>query len=633
MQPFFFQYSATAQLAIDPFNDSVIEGNQEACRLLRVDIEELRAKRVSAIFSDCLPVLTVFTQELIEKGKAKSQSLIVRAGYNTFHVEAFARFTKAGGNNYICFSLRNLEEIEQERQIWESERHYRSGIGHWNQVSRVFQEFERENQLILDAAGEGIYGVDANGITTFVNPAAQRILGYSTEELSRRNMHSMVHHSHADGSHFSAHDCPIFEAFRDGHVQTVEDDIFWSKNGDPIDVEYTSTPIKENDHIVGAVVIFRDVSQRKEDKKKLIKALNEVEKLKNRLELENAYLQEEINSEFNHHHIIGKSAPVKNMIKQIELVAPTDTTVLVSGESGTGKELVARAIHEMSQRSARSLIRVNCAAIPKELFESEFFGHVKGAFTGAVGDRPGRFELADGGTIFLDEIGEIPLELQSKLLRVIQERQLERVGDNKTRHIDVRVIAATNRNLYELTKQGEFREDLFYRLNVFPIQSVPLRERKEDIALLTQHFLKKAQQITNKGGIRIPLTEISKLERYDWPGNIRELENVLERQVILARNETIKIEHLIPEDNQGSASVPSLTTHDEILTEAELKRYERRNIERALSSSNGKVSGKNGAAEILQMRPTTLASKIKKYKLGSKKYSATGVDMDQVNDR
>ena len=219
--------------------------------------------------------------------------------------------------------------------------------------------------------------------------------------------------------------------------------------------------------------------------------------------------------------------------------------MLVTGESGTGKELVARAIHASSPRRDRPLIRVNCAAVPRELFESEFFGHLKGAFTGAVSNRVGRFELADGGTLFLDEVGEIPLELQSKLLRVLQDRQFEPVGDNRTRAVDVRVIAATNRDLRDMVARGAFREDLYFRLNVFPIRSVPLRERLEDIPLLASHFLERASLAFNKPGIRMSLTQVAVLQQYAWPGNIRELQNVIERQTIVSRDGRVSFHEVL----------------------------------------------------------------------------------------
>jgi transcriptional regulator with GAF, ATPase, and Fis domain len=290
-------------------------------------------------------------------------------------------------------------------------------------------------------------------------------------------------------------------------------------------------------------------------------------------------------------------------------------SVLIIGESGTGKELIARAIHDLSPRSERSLIRVNCAAIPEDLFESEFFGHVKGAFTSANQDRVGRFELANGGTLFLDEVGEIPLHLQGKLLRVLQEKQFERVGDDRTRNVDVRILAATNKDLKQLVKQGKFREDLYFRLNVFPVESIPLRKRLDDIPLLTQHFLKRACIRANKPLLKIPLAEVEKLKKYHWPGNVRELENVIEREVILSQGEKLRIHQLNYNDSfpKLDEDIPLDTT--KLMTEAELKELDRKNILAALKKCNGKVSGDDGAALLLGLPATTLASRMKKYNI------------------
>ena len=609
-----FRESAIAQFVVDPLEDRVVAANQEACRLMAMDVTALQGKTVSQLFAPCFPLLVGFTQEVLATGRGWRDDLIIDINGQEKNVEINARSSLDGEDCRLHISVQCLKELDQRREKSDAHKHYLSGIGHWSRVSRIFQEFENENQLLLEAAGEGIYGIDAKGITNFVNPAAERILGYSAEEMAGHNMHSMVHHSHADGSHFEVKECPIYCAFRDGTVHNVEDDVFWSKSGEPIDVEYTSTPIRDNGSIIGAVVVFRDVSQKKAYKKAMLEALEEVKTLKNRLELENAYLQEEINSGFNHHRIIGSSPPLEQIMQQIHLVAPTMATVLINGESGTGKELIARAIHESSERSDRSMIRVNCAAIPTELFESEFFGHVKGAFSGATSDRTGRFELADGGTIFLDEVGEIPLHLQSKLLRVLQEQEFERVGEAATRKVDVRIIAATNRSLKQLVATGSFREDLYFRLNVFPIESTPLRERREDIPQLTQHFLHKAATRANKHGLRIPAREMEKLKTYNWPGNVRELENVIERQVILVRGQILRFDTLVVTTTTALFSDTD-TEEPEVLTELEIKQLERSNILRALSQTDGQVFGKGGAAELLEIKPTTLSSRMKKYRI------------------
>ena len=306
------------------------------------------------------------------------------------------------------------------------------------------------------------------------------------------------------------------------------------------------------------------------------------------------------------------SPSIRQIEEQIEQVAPTDATVLILGESGTGKELVAREIHRCSERAERPMIRVNCASVPKELYESEFFGHVKGAFTGAIKDRVGRFAAADGGTLFLDEVGEIPLELQNKLLRVLQEGQYERVGDDRTRTVDVRIVAATNRNLAHEVKAGGFREDLFYRLNVFPIEVPPLRKRAEDIALLAEHFLARATQKLKR---RARLTEanVAELRSYDWPGNVRELQNAIERAVITAKSGKLRFHLPGSERAQDPGVGPSASAApSEILTDEAMRELERNNLLAALERADGKIYGSGGAAELLGLKPTTAASRIQR---------------------
>jgi transcriptional regulator with GAF, ATPase, and Fis domain len=293
--------------------------------------------------------------------------------------------------------------------------------------------------------------------------------------------------------------------------------------------------------------------------------------------------------------------------------------VLILGETGTGKELVAHEIHQRSARKDGPLVRVNCASIPRELFESEFFGHVRGSFTGAVKDRAGRFETAEGGTIFLDEVGEIPLDIQNKLLRVLQEKRYERVGDDRTRRANVRVVAATNRNLKKEATAGRFREDLFYRLNVFPIQVPPLRERMDDIPLLAKHFVELSAKDLKCAKPRLTRAGIAKLQSYDWPGNIRELRNVIERAVILARGGALDFDfpvtgQSVPVGRPSAASTASVA-QPKFLTEAELQRRERDNLVQVLAATNWKISGADGAAELLGVKPTTLLSRMDKWGL------------------
>jgi transcriptional regulator with GAF, ATPase, and Fis domain len=345
------------------------------------------------------------------------------------------------------------------------------------------------------------------------------------------------------------------------------------------------------------------------------RALDEIESLKSRLELENEYLRSEV-SAANLGDMIGNSAALQAVARQIDLVAPTESSVLILGESGTGKELVARELHRRSGRASRPLIKVNCAAIPRELYESEFFGHSKGAFTGATRDRAGRFELADGGTLFLDEIGEIPLDLQSKLLRVLQEGELERVGEEQTRRVNVRIIAATNRNLRIESLEGRFRQDLYYRLSVFPIELPPLRERFEDVPLLAEFFLRKFARQLGRKRLRLTQANMQQLQQYDWPGNVRELQHVLERACIVSSQGHLQLD--LPAATKRPAAMaiqPQATDRQssaaEILTDAEMRALEAANIQRALAAAGGKIYGSGGAAARLGLKPTTLASRIK----------------------
>ena len=378
----------------------------------------------------------------------------------------------------------------------------------------------------------------------------------------------------------------------------------------------------ERGQVLRRLVASKDVTERNRAERELRIALAENAKLREELQRERDYLREEVNVSMNFGRIIGKSPALGKMLQQIDAVANTPANVLVLGESGVGKELVARAIHTQSDRSDAPLVKVNCASIPKELFESEFFGHVRGAFTGAHKDRVGRFQLADGGTIFLDEVGEIPIELQGKLLRVLQESQFERVGDDITRSVDVRVIAATNRDLEALVLDGQFREDLFYRLSVFPIMVPPLRDRREDIVQLAQHFLETTYRDFGRQAKPLTRAQVGALEAYDWPGNVRELKNVIERAVILSRDGEFRLGLSLPtatsaspQDEGVAAPASSRPADSPIMTEAEFRELQIRNTRAALDKANWKVSGPGGAAELLGLKPTTLADRIKSFKL------------------
>jgi len=334
-------------------------------------------------------------------------------------------------------------------------------------------------------------------------------------------------------------------------------------------------------------------------------SLGEITELKDKLAKEKLYLEDEIRTESNFGEIIGESAALKRILKQVQTVAPTDSTVLIMGETGTGKELIARAIHNLSKRRERTFVKINCAAIPTGLLESELFGHERGAFTGAIAQKAGRFELGHQGTLFLDEVGDIALELQSKLLRVLQEQEFERLGSTRTIHVDVRLVAATNRDLAQMVAEKQFRSDLYYRLNVFPITAPPLRERAEDIPSLVRYFAQKYGQRMNKEILTIPTEVMNTLTKYHWPGNIRELENFIERAVILSPGPDLRV--------PLSELKRSLETqHMGAVGTKTLEEAEREHILKVLEETMWVVSGPSGAATRLGMRRTTLQARMQK---------------------
>lgn len=393
-------------------------------------------------------------------------------------------------------------------------------------------------------------------------------------------------------------------------------------------VAFAAHPLKFQDDVLGVLAVFsrEAINEQSFDWLKAYadqasvaianaRAFEELERLRQSLEDENEYLRDEVTEASGHKFLIGKSPVWMKILQQIEMVGTSDATVLLTGESGTGKELVARAIHESSNRSSKPLVKVNCAAISGELFESEFFGHTKGSFTGAVKDRAGRFQVADGGTIFLDEIGEVPLSLQGKLLRVLQERQFERVGEDRTRTVDVRVVAATNRNLAEEVRKGTFREDLYYRLSVFPIDLPPLRDRPEDVEELARHFLRQYSPSSGDGKFSLTDEDLGILNSYSYPGNVRELQNIIERAVIVGKCERLNFtlpeifDRIVP--TRASDATGSFAESYQVSNYAGLKDAELKLVIRTLKLTNYKIYGDDGAAAKLGIKPTTLVSRIK----------------------
>ncbi len=487
-----------------------------------------------------------------------------------------------------------------------------------NKLNRL----QTTHELILNAVGDGIYGVDSQGNTTFVNEAATQILGWCSEDVMGKSLHAIHHHSYPDGTPYPSSKCPIYAAFTDGKIHQGDDEFFWHTDGTLVPVEYTSTPIREGGKLKGAVVVFRDITERNKSKKQREEAFEQIKALKDLLERERDYLRDEINITINFGEIIGESQALKRTLAQIEAVAKTPTSVLILGESGVGKEMVARAIHANSPRADKPLVKVNCASIPKDLFESEFFGHVRGSFTGAHRDRIGRIHLAAGGTLFLDEIGEIPIDLQGKLLRALQEHEFERVGDDKTIKVDVRIIAATNRDLKAEVAAGRFREDLYYRISVFPIEVPPLRERNKDIGALAIQFLDSVCKEQGRDTLTLTRQQIDSLCQYNWPGNIRELKNVIERAVILSKGNRLRLDLAMPNDNKIKKTLVTIAPDDEeFVTDATFREKEKLNIVAVLRHTNWRISGTDGAAELLGIKPSTLAYRMKVYGIKQSGYT------------
>jgi PAS domain S-box-containing protein len=464
----------------------------------------------------------------------------------------------------------------------------------------ITEQQEKENELrlykeIIDNTEDLVYVYDRSGSLLHYSDSVSEKLGIDRSDLDRYTIFDL--------------DASITPEWWGSHMDEIAmkkvlrfEWIVTRRDGTKFQADITANYLNYRGVDLNCAIV-RDITDRKLRETELFNALNEIASLKNQLEQENEYLKTEIKQNSNFENIICTSDSYAEVLRQVEKVARTETTVLITGESGTGKELIANSIHQNSDRNERPLIKINAATLPKELIESELFGHKKGAFTGAASDKIGKFELADGGTLFLDEIGEMPLELQSKLLRVLQEGEFDPLGSTKTVRVDVRVIAATNRDLEGMVKNGEFREDLYYRLNVFPIHNIPLRDRKEDIPLLAQFFLKKYSAKAGKSFNKISKRTIDALMNYPFPGNIRELENLIERAVILEDGTTLFPGHWLPKHEGGTIGSDAFKSFEEMQ-----KQY----IIKVLKHTNGKVSGPGGAARILEMKDKTLYAKMKR---------------------
>ncbi|MGD9365183.1 MAG: sigma 54-interacting transcriptional regulator [Desulfobacteraceae bacterium] len=465
-------------------------------------------------------------------------------------------------------------------------------------VRKAFTMSEERYRLALESSTDGLWDWDIQSDTVSYSNRFRQVLGVSSEDFpgTMASLRNRLHPGDADAvwmaiqRHLQKR-TPFNTEYR---LRTKSGNYLWFLARGQAIWDASGNAV----HMSGWI---QDITERKQTELNLQQALSEIQQLKDKLEAERAYLQDEIKFRYNHENIIGQSEELSYVLYKIEQIAATDTTVLLLGETGTGKELVARAIHNLSLRHERAIIKINCATLPSHLIESELFGHEKGAFTGAHARQLGRFEVAHGATLFLDEIGELPLELQPKLLRVLQDGEFERLGSSKTIKVDVRVIAATNRHLEEEVRKGRFREDLWYRLNIFPITVPPLRKRSEDIPLLVEYFVDIIAKRLGKSIESIPTTVMDALQNYHWPGNIRELENVLERAVINSSGPKLRL-------------IDNLKKPAKDLTKADrpLADVERDYIVRVLEQTHWKVSGKNSAAEILGLERSTLRARMRK---------------------
>ena len=479
-------------------------------------------------------------------------------------------------------------------------------ISETNRIEEQYQDLYRGTPAMM-------HTVNSEGCIVHASDRWLAKMGYRRREVLGRNILEFL-----AGDSGLDHQS-VIDIIAEGELDN-EPRSYTTRSGETIETLVSSRAERGTDGRVRRLhVAMKDVTERNRAERRLRAAFEENAQLRKELERERDYLREEVQVSMNFGRIIGESPALKKMLARVEAVAQTSASVLIQGESGTGKELVAHVIHTRSPRSEGPLVKVNCASIPGELFESEFFGHVKGAFTGAHRDRIGRFQLADGGTLFMDEIGEIPLDLQGKLLRVLQEGEFEQVGSDRTRSVNVRVVAATNRDLDKAVEDGAFREDLFYRLSVFPIDVPPLRDRDEDIVQLASHFLEKICQDFGHRPLSLSRQHLELMRNYDWPGNVRELKNVIERAVILSQGKVLRLDLAMADiPKTASVSVPvSGPSNGEgkpaLMSEQQLLELQKNNLLLALRETGWRVSGPRGAATLVGLKPSTFTDRMRKF--------------------
>ncbi len=572
-----FDHSNDAIFVIDLAREEILDVNPRACAMLGYSREELLSMSITAIHPNEMPQLLAFAQSVFDKGYGWTNELTcVTKSDSVIPAEISASVIDIAGRTCLIAMIRDITERKRaEAALRESEERLARTLESAMDAIITFDQEYRIN--LFNGSAERVFGC----------PAAKAI-GQTYDRFFSERARSLI--------------TEYAQAFERGeetkrYLWSPEGISAVRADGEEFPVEATISQVE----VVGRklyTVILRDINER-------IRAEAELDKL----QLVSLYLQEEIKTEHNFEEIVGSSPALKKVFQNVEKVAATNSTVLLTGETGTGKELVARAIHNLSSRKNSVLVKVNCAVLPGGLIESELFGHEKGAFTGALSHRIGRFELANSGTIFLDEIGDLPLELQAKLLRVLQEGEFERVGGSETIRVDVRVIAATNRDLERAMEEGKFRQDLYYRLSVFPLRLPPLRERKGDIPLLVRYFAMKYGTGLGRRIEEIPQKTMNSLLAYPWPGNIRELENVIERSIILSQGSRLELGDWLPRPGVSPRGTRVST----------LEEAEREHIIDVLELAGWRISSEKGAAKLLNVKPTTLEARMKKLGIKRKK--------------
>ncbi|MBN1827373.1 MAG: PAS domain S-box protein [Candidatus Eisenbacteria bacterium] len=571
-----FENAADAMIIRDLETGAVLAPNDEAVRRYGYARRELRDMALVGLDAEeNAPFTPEQLVELEEKGRVFFETVFRHRDGTPIPTEVNAQVIEYGGKKRLFAVHRDISERKR--------------------AEREIEDRRAELEEILRAIPEALVYADIERRIRRVNPAFEHIFGFRPEEVIGQKTEILYSEKGDFGKQgdkrYNVDAGKMYEPYEIDHKR---------KSGEVFPAEVVGTPVRNaSGEAVGFLGLVRDITERKRAEETIRNALEEIRSLKEMVEAENIILREEIKQAHLQGEIIGQSEGIRSVLVQAEQVAPTDSTVLILGETGTGKELLARAIHSMSPRRDRPMVIVNCAAIPDSLVESELFGHEKGAFTGAVAGRVGRLEVADGSTLFLDEVGDLPAETQAKLLRVLQEGRFEKVGSDKTIRVDVRVIAATHHDLEKNVKSGSFREDLFYRLNVFPIVVPPLRERREDIETLVWAFVGEFGEKMGKRIESISRKNLDTLRNHSWPGNIRELRNIIERAVILARGKTLHVD--IPEQPR-TKEMGAFTLADR----------EKEHIIEALELSNWRVRGKGGAADSLGLKPTTLEARMKK---------------------